>query len=87
MYALNPNQVNTGNIRETFWMNQLSQLHNVTLPQHGDFLIDNQYTFEIGGKSKSSNQIKEINDAYIVKDDIEIGSAGVIPLWLFGFLY
>jgi predicted AAA+ superfamily ATPase len=87
MYALNPNQVNTGNIRETFWMNQLSQLHNVTLPQHGDFLIDNQYTFEIGGKSKSSKQIKEINDAYIVKDDIEIGSAGVIPLWLFGFLY
>jgi hypothetical protein len=87
MYALNPNQVNTGNIRETFWMNQLSQLHNVTLPQHGDFLIDNQYTFEIGGKSKSSKQIKEINDAYIVKDDIEIGSAGIIPLWLFGFLY
>jgi hypothetical protein len=46
MYALNPNQVNTGNSRETFWMNQLSQLHNVTLPQQGDFLIDNQYTFE-----------------------------------------
>jgi predicted AAA+ superfamily ATPase len=87
MYALNPNQVNTGNIRETFWMNQLSQLHNVTLPQQGDFLIDNQYTFEIGGKSKSSKQVKEINDAYIVKDDIEIGSNGVIPLWLFGFLY
>ena len=87
MYALNPNQVNTGNIRETFWMNQLSQLHNVTLPQQGDFLIDNQYTFEIGGKNKSSKQVKEINDAYIVKDDIEIGSNGVIPLWLFGFLY
>lgn len=87
MYALNPNQVNIGSIRETFWMNQLSQLHNVTLPQQGDFLIDNQYTFEIGGKGKSNRQIKQVNNAYIVKDDIEIGSQGVIPLWLFGFLY
>ena len=87
MYALNPKQVNLGSIRETFWMNQLSQLHNVTLPQNGDFLIDNQYTFEIGGKNKSSKQIQGVNDAYVVKDDIEIGSAGVIPLWLFGFLY
>jgi len=87
MYALNPNQVNIGSIRETFWMNQLSQLHNVTLPRQGDFLIDNQYTFEIGGKGKSNRQIKEVNNAYIVKDDIEIGSQGVIPLWLFGFLY
>lgn len=87
MYALNPNQVNIGSIRETFWMNQLSQLHNVTLPRQGDFLIDNQYTFEIGGKGKSNRQIKEVNNAFIVKDDIEIGSQGVIPLWLFGFLY
>ena len=87
MYALNPKQVNLGSIRETFWMNQLSQLHTLTLPQNGDFLIDNQYTFEIGGKNKSSKQIQGINDAYVVKDDIEIGSAGVIPLWLFGFLY
>lgn len=87
MYALNPNQVNIGSIRETFWMNQLSQLHNVTLPRQGDFLIDNQYTFEIGGKGKSNRQIKQVNNAYIVKDDIEIGSQGVIPLWLFGFLY
>ena len=87
MYALNPKQVNLGSIRETFWMNQLSQLHNVTLPQNGDFLIDNQYTFEIGGKNKSNKQIQGVNDAYVVKDDIEIGSAGVIPLWLFGFLY
>lgn len=87
MYALNPKQVNLGSIRETFWMNQLSQLHNVTLPQNGYFLIDNQYTFEIGGKNKSSKQIQGANDAYVVKDDIEIGSAGVIPLWLFGFLY
>lgn len=87
MYALNPKQVNLGSIRETFWMNQLSQLHNVTLPQNGDFLIDNQYTFEIGGKNKSSKQIQGVNDAHVVKDDIEIGSAGVIPLWLFGFLY
>jgi hypothetical protein len=53
----------------------------------GDFLVDGKYLFEIGGKSKGFNQIKELPDSYVVADDIEVGFGNKIPLWLFGFLY
>jgi len=49
-------------------------------------MIDN-YTFEVGGKRKSFDQIKNIPNSYVVADDIEIGHNNKIPLWLFGFLY
>ena len=67
----------------------------------GDFLVDDKYTFEItkesslerplfatfGGKNKSFKQIKDIENSYVISDDIEIGFKNKIPLWLFGFLY
>jgi hypothetical protein len=53
----------------------------------GDFLVDEQYIFEIGGKNKSFEQIKDIPNSFVVADDIEIGFGNKIPLWLFGFLY
>jgi hypothetical protein len=43
--------------------------------------------FEVGGKNKGFQQIKDIENAYIVADDIETGFDRKIPLWLFGFLY
>jgi hypothetical protein len=52
-----------------------------------DFLIDKRYTFEIGGKAKTSKQIEGITNSYIAADGIEYGFANRIPLWLFGFLY
>ena len=55
-------------------------------PPKGDLTV-NGYTFEIGGKNKTKKQIKNIENAFIVKDDIEIGDKNIIPLWLFGFLY
>ena len=45
------------------------------------------YTFEVGGKNKSQKQVHDVENAYIVKDDIEYGMRNVIPLWTFGFLY
>jgi len=87
MYALNPTNANIGNVRETFFMNQVSQIHSISLHAQGDFFIDQKYTVEIGGKSKSRKQIATTNDSYTVKDDIEIGTQQTIPLWLFGFLY
>ena len=51
------------------------------------FLIDGQYHFEIGGKGKTRKQIRNLDKAYVVKDDIEVGHENVIPLWMFGFLY
>ncbi len=80
-------QANIGTIRETFFVNQLSFSHIVTSSKVTDFFVENQYTFEIGGKNKSYKQIKDIENSYIATDDIEIGFKNKIPLWLFGFLY
>jgi uncharacterized protein len=87
MYAIAPEMANTGNLRETFFYNQLNIKHNLTLPKQGDFVVDKKYTFEIGGKNKTMEQITGITDGYIAADDIEYGFKNKIPLWLFGFLY
>lgn len=77
---------NIGNARETFFVNQLNAVANVILAPQGDFMVDN-YTFEVSGKSKSFKQIKDIQNSFVVADDIEIGHGNKIPLWLFGMLY
>ncbi len=77
----------TGTERETFFVNQLIKNHKINLHPAADFLIDDQYTFEVGGISKNKNQIKNLAHSYLVKADIEIGSQNTIPLYLFGFLY
>ena len=86
MHALS-NHVDKGNDRETFFANQLKESHEVAYSGNGDFLIDGKYTFEVGGKNKNFDQIKDIPDSYIASDDIEFGHGNRIPLWLFGLLY
>lgn len=86
-YCLNMMGEEMGTIRETFFNSQLGVKHELRLPQNGDFLVDGKYTFEIGGKSKRTKQIKDLTNAYIVLDDIENGVFNQIPLWIFGFLY
>jgi hypothetical protein len=86
-FALNPEIVNIGNLRETFALNQLSVNHEVFLHEQADFLIDNKYVFEIGGKNKDMHQVRDFDNSYIFADDIEIGHHNKIPLWLLGFLY
>jgi len=81
------NMPKNGTLRETFFASQLSYAHSLNYPKNGDFIIDEMYTFEVGGRGKSKKQIKDIENAYIVSDDIEIGFGNKIPLWLFGFLY
>jgi predicted AAA+ superfamily ATPase len=80
------NNVNIGNLRETFLLNQLSYSHAVTYPEKFDFLVDQTYLFEIGGKDKKVAQ-SENQPIYVAADDIEVGFGKKIPLWLFGFLY
>ena len=72
--------------RETFFVNQLSAVADVILAPQGDFMVEN-YTFEVGGKRKTFDQIKDIPNSFVVTDDIEIGHKNKIPLWLFGLLY
>ena len=78
---------NVGTIRETFFLNQLSTCESVQYSHETDFKVNNVYSFEIGGKNKKQKQIKNISNAFIVKDNIESGINNIIPLWLFGFLY
>lgn len=86
MYALSP-RADIGSVRESFFMNQLSQSHELSYPKAGDFLVDGRYLFEVGGKGKTFSQIKDIPDSYLAVDDTEIGRGARIPLWLFGMLY
>jgi len=85
-FALN-NNANIGTIRETFFLNQLLVNNSVTYPKQGDFLINDNYLFEIGGKNKGFSQIADIDNSFIAADNIEYGNGNKIPLWLFGFLY
>lgn len=86
-YALTHTDPNTGNLRETFFYSQLQVRHNVTGPKKGDFLIDNKYVFEIGGRQKSHEQIADISHSFVVRDDMEYPVGKFLPLWLFGCLY
>ncbi len=87
LYTIAPQNVQIGHVRETFFANQLAHKHLVEYTDVGDFKINRELTFEIGGKHKSKDQIKELQNAFIAADDIEIGFQEKIPLWLFGFLY
>ncbi|HCN83506.1 MAG TPA: AAA family ATPase [Sphingobacteriaceae bacterium] len=86
-YALAERQAEIGSVRETFFLSQLSQLNKVHMPVQGDFLVNNTYTFEVGGKGKGHKQISGIKNAWLVKDDMETPVSGMIPLWMFGLLY
>ena len=86
IYVLAPKRADIGNVRETFFMNQMRVVGDVTCSPVSDFMMDGM-TFEIGGRKKGQKQISEVKDGYVVKDDIETGYANVIPLWAFGLMY
>jgi hypothetical protein len=86
IFALAEQQQDTGNIRETVFFNQMRVRNEVFRSEKADFNINN-ITFEVGGKSKNQEQIKDLKNAYIVKDDIEYGYQNAVPLWAFGLNY
>lgn len=73
-----------GTIREIFFNSMFDEVQTLV---KGDFLIDEKYTFEVGGKGKSFKQIQDVSHSFVVSDDIEVGYKNKIPLYLFGFLY
>jgi predicted AAA+ superfamily ATPase len=86
MYALS-SDVSRGNLRETFFANQVGAVRQLTLPHAGDFLVDDKYLVEVGGSGKTFNQIADVPNSYLAVDNLEIGYGSRIPLWLFGMLY
>ena len=94
-YALT-SEINRGSAREAFFVNQIKNSQNaqskfmdntIFTVDKGDFLVNDTYTFEVGGKNKSFKQIKDLANSFVAADDIEVGFKNKIPLWLFGFLY
>lgn len=87
LYNILCEQENIGSVRESFFVSQLKVDHAILYSSVGDFAVDDQWLFEIGGKNKSFEQIRGFENAYIASDGLEIGFGQKIPLWLFGFLY
>ncbi len=87
MFTFIGDKIDLGNARESFFVNQLGYQHKIELAEHGDFHVNQRYTFEIGGKNKTGKQLANQNDAYLALDNIEFGEKNRIPLWQFGFLY
>lgn len=86
IYALAENEVNVGNLRETFFLNQARVKNPILSSRISDFQIGRR-TFEIGGKSKGKKQIENAEEGYVVKDGIEFSSGNILPLWWFGLNY
>ena len=86
MYALS-HHTDIGTLRETYFYNQLRTSYDVVLPKRGDFFVDKQFLFEVGGASKTFDQISDIPNSYLAIDDVEMGAGNRVPLWMFGLLY
>lgn len=86
MNVLSGWKTDVGNMRETFFYNQMRVKNDVISSRIYVFVIG-KYTFEVGGRKKGQKQIENIPDSYIVKDDIEFAQGNVIPLWAFGLNY
>ncbi len=85
-YVLGQESTDIGNIRETFFYNQMRVTTDVISSRISDFEIVGK-TFEVGGKKKKQKQIQNAEQGYVVKDDIETGYGNIIPLWQFGLTY
>jgi predicted AAA+ superfamily ATPase len=86
IYTLASGNPNPGNIRETFFLNQLRIKYDVITSPVADFRIGD-HTFEVGGKNKGLKQIQGLDNAFVVKDGIEQGYLNTIPLWQIGLTY
>lgn len=87
IYVLGEPHVEIGTVRETFFFNQLRIVRHVASSAVSDFLVDDKFTFEVGGRKKKQTQLQGVQNGYVVKDNIETGYGNVIPLWAFGMLY
>ena len=87
IYAFSNQSPNVGTVRETFFVNQMRNVYQINYADKGDFLVNEKYIFEIGGKGKTYKKIADLPDSYLVSDEISTGVKNKIPIWLFGYLY
>lgn len=88
LYAISSGTVDIGTVRETFCVNQLSSKHNVEYSKRkGDFLVDGNYTFEVGGRNKGFSQVAGVDNSFVLADNIDSPYGRKLPIWTIGFLY
>jgi uncharacterized protein len=87
IFAIAGSNINKGTLRELFFLNQVSAQNTVNYSKEGDFKVNTNFTFEIGGPNKDFKQIADLSPSFLAVDDLLIGRGHRIPLWLFGFLY
>ncbi len=87
LYNILCSDKNIGSIRESFFISQMKINHDIKYSKIGDFIVDDKFIFEVGGKNTGFNQIKDVPNSFVVSDDTEMGFGNKLPLWLFGFLY
>jgi predicted AAA+ superfamily ATPase len=85
-YLIGGAHADKGSIRESAFTSMVNPIHELHLHKQADYVVED-YVFEIGGRRKGQNQIAGLENAFVVKDDIETGVGNIIPLWAFGFLY
>ena len=83
-YLLGSEAADIGNIRETFFFNQMRVTQDVISSRISDFEIDGK-TFEVGGKRKGKKQIAGAVEGYVVRDDIEMGPS--LGFWVDLLIY
>jgi len=83
MYAIDPENVNSKILRQTFFYNQVGYQHQIKSSVKADFKVNDKFQFSVGGKYTVPVQ----DDYFAAADMIEVGNENTIPLWLFGFLY
>jgi predicted AAA+ superfamily ATPase len=86
-FALAPISPNLGNLRETFFLSQAAVRYDVRAPKKGDFILEQKFTFEVGGAAKTRKQLSGVEQAWVVRDDIDYPVGKELPLWAFGLLY
>ncbi len=62
---------NSGNLRETFFLNQLEMRNHVSAPKYGNFLVDSHYVFEVRGSNKTFKQLQGVPNGYLAIDEID----------------
>lgn len=85
-YAVSDTRPDEGNVRETMFLAWMNVGHKVTSSKISDFEIDG-ITFEVGGKNKKGKQVKDVEKAILVKDNMEYVFGNSVPIWMFGFVY
>lgn len=86
MNVLAGDEPNKGNMRKTFFFNQMRVSNDVISSRISDFRIGD-ITFEVGGAKKGKKQLAGAETGIVVRDDIEYGYHEFVPLWQFGLNY